>query len=93
MIFINIQLTESAKEKILNYNQNNSPVKVKVTGFSWCGAKIGVVSEKQENNDKVYNVDGASIIVSEELEKEFSGLKIDYVSGWFKKDFEVIPQR
>lgn len=31
---MNIQLTDTAKEKILSYNQNNMPVKVKITGYN-----------------------------------------------------------
>jgi hypothetical protein len=34
VITINIILTNEAKEKIENYNKNNMPVKVKITGFS-----------------------------------------------------------
>jgi len=29
-----INLTDKAKEKILEYNKNNVPVKVKITGYS-----------------------------------------------------------
>ena len=87
-----IKLTDKAKEKILDHNKNNIPVKVRITGYSWCGARFGVVSEKQENNDKIYNVDGADIIVSEELEGALKGLKIEYSTNWLRKVFEVLPE-
>lgn len=89
---MNIQLTDTAKEKILSYNQNNMPVKVKITGYNWCGAKLGVVSEKQQVNDELFDIDGAKIIISQDLLHAAKGLKINYISNWFKKEFEVIPQ-
>ena len=89
---MNINLTEKAKEKLLEYNKNNVPVKVKITGYSWCGARFGVVSEKQEENDKAYNVDGVDLIVSEELEGAMKGLKINYSTHWLNKGFEVLPE-
>lgn len=86
-----INLTDKAKEKILEHNKNGVPVKVKITGYSWCGAKIGVVSEKQENEDKIYNVDGADIVVSEDLTEALKGMTIKYSTNWLVKGFEVLP--
>lgn len=31
---MNINITDKAKEKLLEYNKNNVPVKVKITGYS-----------------------------------------------------------
>ncbi len=86
-----IKLTDKAKERILEHNKNGVPVKVKITGYSWCGANFGVVSEKQENDDKVYNVDGANIVVSSDLIGSMKGMTINYSSNWLFKGFEVLP--
>lgn len=87
-----IKLSDTAKEKILQYNKNDVPVKVKITGYSWCGANFGVVSEKQEKNDKVYNVDGANVVVSEDLVDALKGMTIKYSTNWLFKGFEVLPE-
>lgn len=87
-----IKLSDTAKEKILQYNKNDVPVKVKITGYSWCGANFGIVSEKQEKNDKVYNVDGANVVVSEDLVDALKGMTIKYSTNWLFKGFEVLPE-
>ena len=86
-----LNITEKAKEKLAKFQENNMPIKVKITGYSWCGATIGIVSEKQYENEKIYNADGIDIIVSEDLEGAMKGMKIDYNPSFFKKGFEVIP--
>jgi len=85
-------ITDIAKEKLVELQSNNEPIKLKITGFSWCGAELGIVSEKQSENDKVYNTDGIDIIVSEELEGAMKGADINYSTNFFKKGFEVTPK-
>ena len=48
------KLTNSAKEKLNELKNKLEPIKLKITGYSWCGAELGIVSEKQSENDKVY---------------------------------------
>lgn len=86
---MNIKLTQKAKEKLTELTKNNQPMKLKITGFTWCGAELGVVSEKQSGKDKVYDVEGIDLIVSEDLEGAIENAEIDYASGLFKKGFEV----
>lgn len=88
---MNFNITNVAKEKLMEYKEKNMPIKVKITGYSWCGATIGIVSEKQEENEKIYNVEGMDIIVSEDLDGAMKGAKIDYSTSFFKKGFEVTP--
>jgi Fe-S cluster assembly iron-binding protein IscA len=68
---------------------NQQPIKLKITGYSWCGAEIGIVSEKQSDNDKIYKVEGFDLIVSDDLEGAIKGAEIDYTNGVFRKGFEV----
>lgn len=85
-------LTEKAKEKLNELKNNEQPIKLKITGYSWCGAELGIVSEKQSENDKVYKVEGIDLIVSDELEGAIKGAEIDYTNGVFRKGFEVVPK-
>lgn len=87
-----IKLTDKAKEKILESNKKGIPVKVAITGYSWCGANIGIVSEKQEKNDKIYKIEGANIVVSSDLIDSMKSMTIEYSNNWLTKGFEVIPE-
>jgi Fe-S cluster assembly iron-binding protein IscA len=69
----------------------NKLIKLAITGYSWCGAKLGIVSEKQSEIEKSYNVDGIDIIVSDELEGAIRGAEIDYSTSLFTRGFEVTP--
>ena len=84
-------ITEKAKEKLIEMKENNKPIKLAITGYSWCGAKFGIVSEKQSDVEKAYDVDGIEIIVSDEIEGAIKGAQIDYSSSFFMKGFEVTP--
>lgn len=86
------KLSDKAKEKLLEMKNNNEPIKLKITGFSWCGAEFGIVSEKQSENDKIYTAEGIDIIVSDELEGAISGVEIDYTATFFRKGFEITPK-
>jgi Fe-S cluster assembly iron-binding protein IscA len=88
---MDFNLTAIAKEKLMEYKEKNMPIKLKITGYSWCGATLGIVSEKQDENEKIYNVEGMDLIVSEDLDGAIKGAKIDYSNSFFKKGFEVIP--
>ncbi len=84
-------LTEKAKEKLNEMKNDNKPIKLAITGYSWCGAKFGIVSEKQSEIEKSYNVDGIDIIVSDELEGAIKGAEIDYSTSLFTRGFEITP--
>lgn len=83
------KLTETAKEKLNEFKNNEQPIKLAITGYSWCGAELGIVSEKQSDKDKIYNVEGFDLIVSDELEGAIKGAEIDYQNGVFRKGFVV----
>lgn len=85
-------LTDSAKEKLSELKSRQQPIKLAITGYSWCGAELGIVSEKQSENDSVYKVEGFDLIVSEDLSGAINGAEIDYKNGVFKKGFEVVPK-
>lgn len=82
------KISKQAKEKLIQYKEEHSDVKVAITGYSWCGAKIGIVSEKQRENEKSYDADGIEIIVSEDLDG-MKGFDIDYDTDIFNKGFSV----
>lgn len=85
-------LTEKAKEKMNEFKNNEMPIKLKITGYSWCGAELGIVSEKQSDNDEIINIEGIELIVSDELVGAIKGAEIDYTNGVFRKGFEVVPK-
>lgn len=86
---MNIKLSEKAKVALGDYAKEGKDVKVKVTGYTWCGAKLGIVLEKQNEKDEIVVVDGIQIILSEEIIGAMSGIDIDYKSSLFGKSFEV----
>lgn len=86
-----LSLTNKAKVKLNEMKNNNKPIKLKITGYTWCGAKFGIVSEKQSDIEKVYNVEGVDIIVSDELEGAIKGAEIDYSTSFFTKGFNITP--
>jgi len=88
---MDFKLTEKAKEKLNEMKNENKLIKLAITGYSWCGAKLGIVSEKQSEIEKSYNVDGIDIIVSDELEGAIRGAEIDYSTSLFTRGFEVTP--
>lgn len=86
------KLTDKAKDKMLELKNEQQPIKLKITGYSWCGAELGIVSEKQSDEDKIFNVEGIDLIVSDELVGAIKGAEIDYTNGVFRKGFEVVAK-
>lgn len=84
-------LTEKSKAKLTEMKNNNKPIKLKITGYSWCGARLGIVSEKQNDIENVYNIEGIDIIISDDLEGAIKGAKIDYSTSFFMRGFDIIP--
>ena len=89
---MNFTLTDSAKDKLEELKSRQQPIKLAITGYSWCGAELGIVSEKQSENDVIYNTEGFDLIVSGDLVGAINGAEIDYKNGVFKKGFEVFPK-
>jgi Fe-S cluster assembly iron-binding protein IscA len=77
---------------MLELKNEQQPIKLKITGYSWCGAELGIVSEKQSDEDKIFNVEGIDLIVSDELVGAIKGAEIDYTNGVFRKGFEVVAK-
>ena len=88
---MNIEITDRAKEKLLLMKEKNMPITLMRYPVGWAGFKYKIVSVKQSKNDKLYNVDGIDIIVSEDCEFELRGAKIDF-GGLLFKDFIVFPK-
>lgn len=86
------KLTNKAKDKMLELKNEQQPIKLKITGYSWCGAELGIVSEKQSDEDKIFDVEGIDLIVSDELVGAIKGAEIDYTNGVFRKGFEVVAK-
>lgn len=88
---MNIEITDRAKEQLLLMKEKNMPITIMRYPVGWAGFKYKIVSVKQSKNDKLYNVDGIDIIVSEDSEFELKCAKIDF-SGLIFKDFIVSPK-
>ena len=88
---MNIEITDRAKEKLLLMKEKNMPITLMRYPVGWAGFKYRIVSAKQSKNDKLYNIDGLDIIVSEDSEFELKGAKIDF-GGLIFKDFIVSPK-
>lgn len=88
---MNIEITDRAKEKLLLMKEKDMPITIMRYPVGWAGFKYRIVSVKQSKNDKLYNIDGLDIIVSEDSEFELKGAKIDF-GGLIFKDFIVSPK-
>ena len=88
---MNIEITNRAKEKLLLMKGRNMPITIMKYPVGWAGFKYKIVSVKQSNDDKLYNVDGLDIIVTGDSEFELKGAKIDF-GGMIFKDFIVTPK-
>lgn len=86
-----ISVTDKAKEKLSLMQENNIPIMLSKFPVGWSGFIYKIVSAKQSENDKVYNVDGVDIIVPEDVEKTIKGAKINY-GGLLFKDFIITPK-
>ena len=86
-----IEITDRAKEKLMLMRENNMPITIMRYPVGWAGYKYKIVSAKQSEDDKLYNVDGFDIMVSGVGELELEGLKVDY-GGLLFKDFIVSPK-
>ena len=75
----------------MEMKSNNEPIKLKITGYTWCGPRLGIVSEKQDDAEKVYNVEGIDIIVSDEVDGAIKVAIIDYSASSFSRGFSVTP--
>jgi len=85
-----IEITGKAKEKLQLMKENNVPIALTKYPVGCSGFKYRIVSMKPSESDKVYNVDGFDIIVTEDCEIELKGAKIDY--GGLIRDFIVSPR-
>lgn len=83
------KISEKAKKHLIKFKEENGNAKVTITGYSWCGANFGIVSEKQKENEKSYDVEGIEIIVSEDLEEAAIGFDIDYDTDIFNRGFAI----
>lgn len=86
-----IYLSNAAKEKLQEYKIENKPINVRITGFSWGGAEINIVPVERSEEDKLFEVDGFDIIVSDEIAMVCKGLEIDFVKGYFSSGFDIVP--
>lgn len=84
-------ITDKAKEKLSLMQEHNIPIMLVKFPVGWSGFIYKIVSVKQSEKDKVYNVDGIDIIVQEEVEKAIQGAKINY-GGLLFKDFIITPK-
>ncbi len=88
---MNFEITDKAKEKLLLMKKNNMPITLMKYPVGWAGYKYKIVSVKQSEDDKLYNVDDLDIIVSGDSKFELKGAKIDF-GGLLFKDFIVSPK-
>ncbi|HHZ01624.1 MAG TPA: hypothetical protein GX396_01615 [Tissierellia bacterium] len=87
---MNIEITDRAKEKLQLMKDNNVPIALTRYPVGCSSFKYKIVSIKPSNRDKVYNVDGFDITVTDDSEFKLKGAKIDY--GGLIKDFIVTPK-
>ena len=88
---MNFEITDKAKEKLLLMKEQNLPITIMRYPAGLLGIKYIIVSAKQTENDKLYNVNGFDIIVSGDCEFENKTVRIDY-GGLVLKDFIVTPK-
>ena len=54
---MNIEITDSAKEKLLLMKEKNMPITLMKYPVGWAGFKYKIVSAKQTEDDNLYNVE------------------------------------
>lgn len=86
-----ITLTEKAKEKLLEMQEKDMPIMLTAYPVGCCNYTYKIISANQTEDDNLYNIDGISIIVANELEKAMTEVKINF-GGLFLKDFIVTPK-
>lgn len=86
-----IEIKENAKVKLEEYKEKNIPLRLILSGISWCGPTFSIVSEKHDSEDEIYNVDGIDIAVSKNVYSILEKATIEYSNRFLRKGFIVLP--
>lgn len=90
-----VKITKNAAEKfkeILHEKENAEKLMLRVSfgGFGWGGPKLQLtLDELRNNDDKVVESEGITIIYSTNIEEYLNGAVIDYSNSWFNKGFSI----
>ena len=86
-----LEIRDNAKEKLKEYNDKDIPLRLIISGLSWCGPTFSIVSEKHDSDDEFFDVDGIKISVSRDVYNILEIATIEYSNRFLRKGFIVLP--
>lgn len=86
-----LEIRDNAKEKLKEYNDKDIPLRLIISGLSWCGPTFSIVSEKHDSDDEFFDVDGIKISVSRDVYNILEKATIEYSNRFLRKGFIVLP--
>lgn len=90
-----ITMSKEAAEKFRNLittskNPGNTMVRVSFGGFGWGGPSLQLTLDELKNNeDKVVESEGISIVYESYLEDYIENSVIEYSNSWFQRGFVI----
>lgn len=86
-----LEITDNAKVKLEEYKEKEVPLRLILSGISWCGPTFSIVSEKHDSEDEIYNLSGVDIAVSKNVYSILEKATVDYSNKFLRKGFIVLP--
>lgn len=86
-----LEITDKARVKLEEYKEKEVPLRMIISGLSWCGPTFALVSEKQDSDDEVYNLDGVEISVSRQVYNILEKATIEYSDRFLRRGFVIMP--
>ena len=89
-----LNVTDGAISTIKDIQKSNNEdvksVRIHIAGFGWGGPSLGLVLDEQTDNDEVFDIDGISFLVANDL-NQFEGFEVDYSTAFMRKGFIITP--
>lgn len=79
-----MKITDSAKKEIysiLDLHKGKS-LRVFMNGFGWGGPNLGVTLDESKSDDKIHQINGIDILVSERDKSHVQNFTIDYIDDF-----------
>ncbi len=86
-----MEITAAAKEKLTEVQKKNpgKNLRVYVSGFGWCGPKLGVALDEPQINETAAKVDGFNVLISYDAHALAEISTIDYIRGKYGEGFII----
>ena len=92
---MNVDLTQNAIDMLekLVVNKETEPLRLFVAGYGWGGPTFGLTQDELKEGDLEIEEEGFRFVFEDTLADVYSGFKVDYMDGLFRKGFIVSPLR